>query len=428
MVYVLSKNGQPIMPTENHAKVRLLLKSGKATVVKRTPFTIRLTGTSKTFIQEVVLGVDAGSKHVGLSATTTKKELLSAELRPRNDVVELMSSRREMRRSRRNRTTRYREPRFNNRVHSKNKGWLAPSVEVKIWNHIQAIKSAVSLLPITTIRVETAEFDSQRLKAMEQGKPLPVGTDYQLGEQYDHYNTRQYVLHRDGYKCVCCGAKATPKKEVKFHVDKVKLNTHHIQSRKKGDDAPDNLITLCEKGHKLHHGGKLDIPAKKRKLRSTRDAAFMGIMRKTLIQRLKTMFPTVKVCETYGYVTKYWRERKNIQKTHISDAFVVAKNFDAARLDKSLLIVPKRQHNRQIHKCKIGKGGVRKLNQAPKFVFGYQLFDRVLYKGQEGFIFGRRASGYMDIRKLDGTRIHAGISYKKIQRIERRKAVLIAYA
>jgi len=428
VVYVLSKNGQPIMPTENHAKVRLLLKSGKATVVKRTPFTIRLTGTSKTFVQEITLGVDAGSKHVGLSATTTKKELFSAELRPRNDVVELMSSRREMRRSRRNRTTRYRQPRFNNRVHSKNKGWLAPSVEVKIWNHIQAIKVVVSLLPLTTIRVETAEFDLQRLKAIEQGKSLPVGMDYQLGEQYSHYNTRQYVLHRDGYKCACCGAKATPKKEVKFHVDKVKLNTHHIESRKTGGDAPDNLITLCEMCHKLHHAGKLDIPAKKRKLRSTRDAAFMGIMRKTLMQRLKTMFPTVKVCETYGYITKYWRERKNIEKTHISDAFVVAKNFDAARLNKSLLIVPKRQHNRQIHKCKISKGGVRKLNQAPKYVFGYQLFDRVRYLGQEGFIFGRRASGYMDIRKLDGTRIHAGISYKKIQRIEYRKTVLIAYA
>ncbi len=427
MVYVLSKTGQPIMPTENHAKVRLLLKSGKATVVKRTPFTIRLTGTSKTFVQEVTLGVDAGSKHVGLSATTAKKELLSAELRPRNDVVELLSFRREMRHSRRNRTTRYREPRFNNRVHSKNKGWLAPSVEVKIWNHIQAIKLVVKLLPLATICVETAEFDLQRLKAMEQGKPLPVGTDYQFGEQYDHYNTRQYVLHRDGYKCACCGAKATSKKEVRFHVDKVKLNIHHIESRKMGGDAPDNLITLCEKCHKLHHTGKLDIPEKKRKLRSTRDAAFMGIMRKTLIQRLKKMFPTIKVCETYGYITKYWRERKNIEKTHISDAFVVAKNFDATRLKKYLLIIPKRQHNRQIHKCKINKGGVRKLNQTPKFVFGYQLFDRVLCKGQEGFVFGRRSSGGFDIRKLNGEKISPNISYRKLKHIEYRKPLLIAY-
>ena len=135
MVYVLSKTGQPVMPTKNHVKVRLLLNSGKAKVVKRTPFTIQLMETCKTYIQDVTLGVDAGSRHVGLSATTTKQELFSAELRPRNDVVDLLSCRREIRRSRRTRTIRYRKVRFNNRVHSKHKGWLAPSIEVKIHNH-----------------------------------------------------------------------------------------------------------------------------------------------------------------------------------------------------------------------------------------------------------------------------------------------------
>ena len=420
MVYVLSKNGQPIMPTENHAKVRLLLKSGKATVVKRTPFTIRLTGTSKTYTQEVTLGVDAGSKHVGLSATTEKKELFVAELRPRNDVTELMSSRLEMRRSRRNRTTRYRQPRFDNRVHSKHKGWLAPSIEVKIWNHIQGIRLVAKILPLTTIRVETAEFDLQRLKAMEDGEPLPVGTDYQLGEQYDHYNVRQYVLHRDGYACQCCGAHNTPKKEVRLHV-------HHLESRKTGGDAPDNLITLCEDCHKGYHAGKVQLPAGKRRRKSTRDASFMGIMRETLMERLKSMFSDINVCSTYGYITKYWREKRDIAKTHTSDAFVVTKNLDAERLGKPLLIVPKRQHNRQIHKCRINKGGIRKLNQTPKYVFGYQLFDRVRCLGQEGFIFGRRASGYMDIRKLDGEKISAGISCKRIHQIECRKAVLVSY-
>ena len=420
MVYVLSKSGQPIMPTDNHAKVRLLLKSGKATVVKRCPFTIRLTGTSKTFVQDITLGVDAGSKHVGLSATTGKKELFSAELRPRNDVADLMSSRREMRRSRRNRTTRYRQPRFNNRVRSKHKGWLAPSVEVKIWNHIQGIRLVAKLLPLTTIRVETAEFDLQRLKVMEAGEPLPVGTDYQLGEQYNQYNVRQYVLHRDGYTCQCCGAHDTKTKSVKLHV-------HHLESRKTGGDAPDNLITLCVDCHAGYHAGIVKLPTSKRRRKSTRDAVFMGIMRKTLINRLKAMLPNIKVCSTYGYITKYWREKKDITKTHTSDAFVVTKNLDVKRQEKSLLIVPKRQHNRQIHKCKINKGGARKLNQTPKYVFGYQLFDRVRCLGQEGFIFGRRSSGYIDIRKLDGTKISAGISCKKIKRIESRKAVLVSY-
>ena len=153
----------------------------------------------------------------------------------------------------------------------------------------------------------------------------------------------------------------------------------------------------------------------------------MGIMRKTLMERLRNMFPNIEIKETMGYITKYWRERKNIKKSHTSDAFVIAKNLDAKRLDKHLLIVPKRQHNRQIHKCTINKDGIRKLNQTPKYVFGYKLFDKVLCLGQEGFIFGRRSSGYFDIRKLNGEKIHAGISYKKIKLLERSNSMLIAY-
>ena len=121
MVYILSKNGTPIMPTNNHAKVRLLLKHGKAKIAKRAPFTIQLLSVSKTYRQDITLGVDAGSKHVGLSATTSKQELFVAELRPRNDVVELLSTRRELRSSRRSRKTRYRKARFNNRVKSKHR-------------------------------------------------------------------------------------------------------------------------------------------------------------------------------------------------------------------------------------------------------------------------------------------------------------------
>lgn len=408
------------MPTKDHAKVRLLLKSGKAKVVRRTPFTIQLLGTSRTYTQTVTLGIDAGSKHVGLSATTEKKELFAAELRPRNDVVRLMSDRRELRRSRRNRTTRYRAARFENRVHSKHMGWLAPSVEVKIWNHIQGIRLAARLLPLATIRVETAEFDLQRLKAMESGEPLPVGKDYQLGEMYDAYNARQYVLHRNGYTCQYCGAHGTEKKTVKLRV-------HHLESRKVGGNAPDNLITLCEDCHKAYHAGKIQLPARSRRRCSTRDAAFMGIMRKTLMQRLRAMFPNIEIRSTYGYITKYWREKKNIVKTHISDAFVIAKNFDAKRLAKTLLMVPKRQHNRQIHKCKILKGGIRKLNQTPKYVFGFQLFDRVLGLGQEGFVFGRRSSGGFDVRKLDGAKINANINHRKLVHLEYRKPLLVSY-
>ena len=129
-VYVLNRHGRPLMPC-SPAKARHLLDAGKAKVRHRTPFTIQLLYGSTGYAQEVILGVDAGSKTIGLSASTETEELFSAEVKPRNDVVELMSVRRQFRCARRNRTTRYRKPRFDNRVRSKHKGWLAPSEEVK---------------------------------------------------------------------------------------------------------------------------------------------------------------------------------------------------------------------------------------------------------------------------------------------------------
>lgn len=313
-VYVLNKHGHPLMPC-TPAKARHLLDSGKAKVRKRTPFTIQLLYGSSGYKQPVTLGVDAGSKTIGLSASTEKQELFAAEVKPRNDVVELLSTRREFRQARRNRKTRYRTPRFDNRVKSKHKGWLAPSVEVKIQEHITAIARVCALLPIANVIVETAEFDTHRLKAMLEGHPLPVGTDYQLGEMYDEYNVRQYVLKRDNYTCQCCGAHPSAKKGVKLHV-------HHLESRKTGGNSPNNLITLCEHCHKLLHKGKITLDKKKRG-HSMRDAAFMGIMRKTLILRLRSEL-TIPVVETYGYITKLVRETHHMDKSHTVDALCIA--------------------------------------------------------------------------------------------------------
>ena len=413
MVYVLDIDGQPLMPTARHGKVRRLLNSHLAKVVKRCPFTIQLLYQSTKETRPVSLGVDAGSKHIGLAATTEKKVVYQEELAPRNDVVKLLSARRALRRSRRNRKTRYRKSRFNNRVHSKHKGWLAPSVEVKIQEHITAIKRICQILPISEIHVETAEFDFQRLKAMEEGNPLPAGTDYQLGEQYNFYNTRQYVLHRDGYTCQCCGA----------HDNNVRLHVHHIESRQTGGNAPNDLITLCEHCHKALHEGKLKLPKGKKRGRSYRDAAFMGIMRKTLLERLRKE-ADAPVTGTYGYITKYWREKAGLEKSHINDAICISRHPYAKPLDTYYLTKAVRHHNRQIHKAKLSKGGIRNRNQAPYLVKGFRLFDKVLYQGKECFIFGRRVSGRMDVRLLDGTRINASVGYRNLKLLELRKAYL----
>ena len=163
MVYIINKDNQPLMPTMRHGKVRRLLKNGKAKIVKRCPLTIKLLYKSENKVQEVVLGVDAGSKTIGLSASTTKKELYAGEVTLRNDIVGLLSTRCEFRKTRRYHKTRYRKSRFLNRVHSKYKGWLAPSVENKIQTHFTVVNNVCKILPISKIVIEVASFDIQKI-------------------------------------------------------------------------------------------------------------------------------------------------------------------------------------------------------------------------------------------------------------------------
>lgn len=156
-MYVLNLQKQPLMPC-NEAKARKLLKQGKAKITKYEPFTIQLLFECENQVQSVNLGVDAGSKHIGISATTENKELYSAVVELRNDIVEKISLRREARKSRRNKL-RYRKPRFDNRISSRE---YAPSVEQKINSHIQEIKRICSIIPVSKIIVETAQFDIQK--------------------------------------------------------------------------------------------------------------------------------------------------------------------------------------------------------------------------------------------------------------------------
>ena len=357
------------------------------------------------------------------------EELFSAEVKPRSDVVELMSARRQFRRARRNRTTRYRKPRFDNRVRSKHKGWLAPSVEVKIQEHMTAIRRACAILPVSKVVVETAEFDLQLLKAVAEGKPVPQGEDYQKGEMYGHYNVRQYALWRDGYTCRICGMHGSVRKGVPLHV-------HHLESRRVGGDAPDNLVTLCTACHdKLHKGIIMAADIKKRKRRSTRDATFMGIMCMTLLRRLREQLP-VPVVETRGYITKATREKLLVlPKSHTNDALAIAhgpQGFRAEYLpnirqaDRLYTIRPVRHHNRQLHKATILKGGVRKANQAEKYICGFRLYDKVLYNGIECFVWGRRTSGSFLLRQLNGEKVKDGVSYKHLKLLERSQSYLVA--
>lgn len=406
MVYVLNENRQPLMPTENHAKVRVLLKQGKAKVVNNCPFTIQLLYSSTNYAQSVTLGVDAGSKHIGLSATTEDKELYAADVELRNDIVKLLATRRTNRRLRRNRKTRYRKPRFNNR--KRDKDWLAPSIREKIGTHLKAVDDTCKLLPVSKIIVETASFDIQKIK-----NPDISGTDYQQGEQLGFWNVREYVLFRDGHKCQCCKGKSK---------DKI-LNVHHIESRQTGGNAPNNLITLCETCHTGYHKGTVKLPAKIKRGMKFNDAAFMGIMRWAFYGELKKRYPNVSL--TYGYITKNTRIENGLPKEHYVDARCISGHPLAKPWGTVFYIKKVRCHNRQIHKLKILKKGVRKRNQAEYEVYGFRLYDKVSWKGRICFIFGRRSIGYMDLRLLDGTHVNASVSYKNIKLLRMRSNYLI---
>ena len=404
MVYVLNNQGKPLMPCKE-AKARKLLKQNKAIIAKHEPFTIQLTFECENQTQEVSLGVDAGSKHIGISATTEKQVLYEADIELRSDIVDKLSSRREARGTRRNRL-RYRPARFNNRIHSKHKGWLAPSIEQKINSHIQAIKRLHQIIPISKIVVETAQFDIQKIR-----NPGIKGEQYQQGEQMGFWNVREYVLFRDNHKCQCCKGKSKDSR----------LNVHHIEGRKTGGDSPNNLITLCETCHNDYHQGKIQLNIKRSK--SFRDAAFMGIMRKTLLFRLRQIYSNIQ--ETFGYITKSIRIENGLLKEHYVDARCISGNPLAKPLEYYLYQKCVRRQNRKMTKDKFIKGGIKKSNQLVGNVFGFGLFDTVEYQKKKYFVFGRRKVGDFDIRMLNGEKINNGsISYKKLKLIQKNNNML----
>ena len=328
MVYVLNMNGKPLMPTERHGKVRRMLRDGKAHVVRLEPFTIQLDYSAEENIQDVSLGIDSGSKHIGVSATTSKRELLTMQVEERDDIVKLIASRREARRTRRCRKLRYRAPRFSNR--RRKKGWFAPNTENRIAAHLRIVRMVHSILPVKSTTIEVAQFDFQKIK-----NDKIQGVEYQQGEQLGFWNVREYVLARDEHKCQQCKGKSK---------DPI-LNVHHLESRKTGGNAPNNLITLCETCHKAYHRREFELKIKRGA--SLRDAAAMSIMRWEVFNRARAEFSDVNL--TYGYKTKHTRIHNNIEKTHCADAFCIAGNVHAKRLSLHYRVRMLQRHTRSLH-------------------------------------------------------------------------------
>ena len=313
-VMVLNMRGKPLMPT-SPGKARTLLKKGKAKVIQRSPFTIQLkypTGESK---QPIIYALDPAYKTVGFSAITNKRELISGEVVLITDVSERITEKSMYRKGRRNRNTRYREARFDNRGNKKGKkaGWLAPSIQHKLDTYTRLIEKFDKILPITHINIETSPFDTQKMQ-----NPEISGMEYQHGT-LQGYEIKEYLLEKFGRKCVYCGDENVP-----FETEHIIPPSRNIG----GTDRVSNLVIACHKCNQDKDNmtavefGHPEVQVLANK--SLQAAVFMNIVRSRLVDNIKREFPQYQCNEVYGYVTKYNRNKLGLEKTHVNDAFVIA--------------------------------------------------------------------------------------------------------
>ena len=344
MVCVVSNTCKRLMPTTEY-KARKLMEKGCAKIYQYDPFTIIILDREDGYTQSIELKCDTGDKHIGMSICSEKHEYVSVEVNPLKDEKEKHNDQKKYRRTRRNRK-RYRSPRFNNR--KRKEGWLAPSLEHKVEIHKHWIEKYLKVMPIEKVILETGTFDTQRLKAINDGKTLPVGTDYQCGEQYDFYTMRDAVFSRDHYTCQCC------KKSMNTNKNMV-LRTHHI-GYWKGDrsNRVSNLLTVCDKCHtQVNHqpSGKLyGLQPKSKKLP---EAAFMNSVRYILVDEIYNLQEKLNVSFeveiTYGSMTKLKRKELGIEKSHVNDAYVMGE-FHPKHRCKTEQYQKKRRNNRILSK------------------------------------------------------------------------------
>lgn len=408
MVYVISQDGKPLMPTTPR-KARLLLKAGRAKCIRRTPFTLKLLYKTTTYTQPITLGVDTGSSKIGSAAIKDNGDVVYiSEVEIRNDIADKMEQRAKYRRNRRNHKTRYRPARWLNRKNSIKSGRFPPTMASKLHSHEKEIKFVKSLLPITDIILETATFDPHALKnpAVLHNKWL-----YQKGTNYGFANTKAYVLDRDGYQCQHCKGRSKDDR----------LEVHHIVFRSNGgSDEESNLITLCKTCHNRVHMGEIKLKGGKAK-GQLKHATQMNSIRKQLLLR------TPEARETFGFITKEHRQFMDLPKEHYCDAIAIANlnNIEEQGLlsvsIKSPLLLKKCVCDGDYQQTK----GVRSEQRIPTGkLHGFRKFDKVLYDGGEYFIKGRMATGYAILMGIDGAKVPLKPipKFDKMERLSARKS------
>ncbi|MBK5247378.1 MAG: HNH endonuclease [Peptostreptococcaceae bacterium] len=395
------------MPCEN-VVARLLLKQRKARVKTTLPFTIQLSNETTTFKQPLIHKLDSGSGSIGSAVSRGNNVVYMAVIEVRNDVSEKMKQRSKYRRFRRNKNTRYRKARFDNRRNSIRSDRFSPTMRSKFDSHEKEIIAVRKIMPITETFIETASFDPHALKNPDVLKDLSL---YQKGINFGFANTKAYVLTRDGYKCQNPKCKCKDKRP--------RLHVHHVIFKSNsGSDEENNLKTLCEDCHKGVHDGTIILNLKGKKKGALKHATQMNSIRVQLLRR----FPDAK--ETFGFVTKEYRQLLGLSKEHYYDAVAIGSGGNAVNFGTKDVLFKKCicDGDYQLRK------GVRSEQVIPvRKIQGFRKFDKVKYGGNTYFIKGRMATGYAILMNIEGKKVELKPipKFAKMKRISARKTWMI---
>jgi len=420
-VFVLDRNKKPLMPC-HPARARKLLKNGKAAVYRRYPFTIIMKCRVGGDLQPIEIKFDPGSRTTGIALVghfeRGSEVIWAGNLNHRGlQIKRNLDSRRAVRRSRRNRKTRYRPARFNNR--QRPQGWLPPSLRSRADNVKNWMLKLARLAPLTQIAVEIVRFDTQKIQ-----NPEISGIEYQQGELAG-YELREYLLEKWDRECAYCGAKNVP------------LEIEHIQARSKGgSDRVSNLTLACTECN-INKGNK-DIkeflkckPKRLKKIQAQakaplKDTAAVNATRYATGNALKGFDLPITITFSSGGRTKFNRVKLGYSKDHWIDAACVGESGAQVVIPPAitpLIITAKGRGSRQ--KCSMNQYGFPRTGpKKHKRVKGFQTGDivkAVVTKGKKiGTYIGRvvvRARGSFDIGI--GKKKVSGISYKYCQLIQR---------
>lgn len=405
-VCVLDQNKKPLMPCRP-ARARLLLKQGRAAVYRKYPFTIIMLDRDEGEVQETQIKIDPGAKTTGIALVADFKRGLrciwAAEITHRGQQIrDGLLKRRQLRRSRRNRQTRYRQPRFENRTRPA--GWLPPSLASRVNNVTTWVKRLSRFAPVTHLALELVRFDTQQLE-----NPEISGVEYQQGTLFG-YEVREYLLEKWGRHCAYCG------------VENVPLEIEHIIPKSRGgSNRVSNLTLACQscnqkKGNQTaEEFGFPQIQAQAK--RPLRDAAAVNATRWALFRQLQETGLPLEVGT--GGRTKYNRVTQGYPKTHWLDAVCVGESGAAVFVHPSirpLLIQATGRESRQM--CRMDQYGFPRTSpKGERRVNGFQTGDivrAVVTQGKKtGTYVGRvavRAAGSFNIRTREG--VVQGINHR----------------